>query len=163
MVVRSSAAAGVSTELLGRDLGAEEVAQWQAASSFVASALGLSGQEADRLLARAFGWTSQAYWRREKVEEVPSLEVVEGALEFLRDDLNMGPEEQLKLVKAFPELLAAGVEGRLRPNVEVLQKQWRLQGDTLTKAVLRQPAVLGYSVDCGGDCVGECNRCWARF
>lgn len=34
---------------------------------------------------------------------------------------------QLKLVKAFPELLAAGVEGRLRPNVEVLQKQWRLQ------------------------------------
>ncbi len=30
-----------------------------------------------------------------QVDEVPSLEVVEGALEFLRDDLNMGPEEQV--------------------------------------------------------------------
>jgi hypothetical protein len=37
------------------------------------------------------------------------------------------------------------------------------QGDVLLKAVLRNPPLLGYNVDCMGDCVGECNRCWARF
>lgn len=23
--------------------------------------------------------------------------------------------------------------------------------------------VLGYDVDCEGSCIGDCNRCWARF
>ena len=23
--------------------------------------------------------------------------------------------------------------------------------------------VLGYNVDCEGNCMGECNRCWVRF
>jgi hypothetical protein len=23
--------------------------------------------------------------------------------------------------------------------------------------------VLAYSVDCEGNCIGECNRCWVRF
>lgn len=29
--------------------------------------------------------------------------------------------------------------------------------------LLRRPEVLGYNIDCLGDCAGECNRCWVRF
>ncbi|KXZ47561.1 hypothetical protein GPECTOR_34g720 [Gonium pectorale] len=134
-----------------------------ASSDALAGALGFSADECGQLLARAFGWKTQAFWRREKVEELPTPGQVSGVLAFLHDDLALSPEEQLKLVRAFPEVLACDVQERLRANVAQLQSQWRLQGATLSKAVLRQPQVLGYSVDCGGDCIGECNRCWVRF
>ncbi|KAG2495410.1 hypothetical protein HYH03_006358 [Edaphochlamys debaryana] len=152
-----------TAELLGRELASDEAESWQSAVEALSDSLGLTEDEASRLLARAFGWTTQAFWRREKVEELPTPSQVQGVLEFLMDDLELGPEEQLKVVKAFPELLACDTESRLRANTAQLQKQWRLEGAALSKAVLRQPQVLGYSVDCGGDCIGECNRCWVRF
>ncbi|KAG2448931.1 hypothetical protein HYH02_006279 [Chlamydomonas schloesseri] len=160
VVVRS---ASVSVELLGRELTEAESRQWQESVAALDSVLGFGADECSRLLARAFGWTTQAFWRREKVQELPSPDQVCEALAFLAADLGMSTEEQVKTVQAFPEVLACDTETRLRVNVGQLQKQWRLQGATLTKAVLRQPQVLGYSVDCSGDCIGECNRCWARF
>lgn len=51
----------------------------------------------------------------------------------------------------------------LTANVAKLQRDWKLEGQVLARAVARQPAVLGYTIDCMGDCAGECNRCWARF
>jgi hypothetical protein len=65
-------------------------------------------------------------------------------------------------LKAFPELIGCSVDA-LQGNVAKLQKDWKLEGQVLAKAVVRQPAVLGYTIDCMGDCAGECNRCWARF
>eukprot|EP00198_Chlamydomonas_reinhardtii_P000984 XP_001690319.1 predicted protein [Chlamydomonas reinhardtii] len=155
--------ASVSVELLGRELTEAEAQQWQESVEALDGVLGFGADECSRLLARAFGWTTQAFWRREKVEELPSPDQVCEALAFLAADLGMSTEEQVKTVKAFPELLACDAETRLRANTAQLQKQWRMQGATLTKAVLRQPQVLGYSVDCSGDCIGECNRCWVRF
>ncbi|GLC47467.1 hypothetical protein PLESTB_000133700 [Pleodorina starrii] len=152
-----------TVETLGRQLTADEEATWKASGDALSGALGLSSEESGRVLARAFGWTTQAFWRREKVEELPMPGQVVGALGVLQQDLGLSSEEAAKVVRLFPEVLACDVEGRLRTNIAQLKSQWRLQGPTLAKAVLRQPAVLGYSLDCGGDCIGECNRCWARF
>jgi hypothetical protein len=68
-----------------------------------------------------------------------------------------------KAVKAFPEVLGCHVDSQLSGNVAKLQKEWKLEGDVLRGAVLRNPSILGYNVDCLGDCAGECNRCWVRF
>lgn len=68
-----------------------------------------------------------------------------------------------KTVKAFPEVLGCAVDSQLQGNVAQLQKEWKLEGDVLRGAVLRNPPLLGYNVDCLGDCAGECNRCWVRF
>ena len=51
----------------------------------------------------------------------------------------------------------------MQPSMTKLEKEFRLSGDVLKAAVLRKPAVLGCNVDCSGDCIAECNRCWARF
>jgi len=74
------------------------------------------------------------------------------------DDLQVA-----KTIKAFPEVLGCAVDSQLAGNVSKLQQEWKLQGDVLRGAVLRNPALLGYNVDCLGDCAGECNRCWVRF
>ncbi|GIL78283.1 hypothetical protein Vretimale_7643 [Volvox reticuliferus] len=160
VVVRSSSSA---TEAVSRQLSQEEESTWKASCDVLASSLGLDADESSQLVARAFGWTTQAFWRQEKVEELPTPTQVENALEVLQVDLAMTSEEAARVVRLFPELLACDVEGRLRANIAQLGSLWRLKGPTLTKAVIRQPAVLGYSVDCSGDCIGECNRCWARF
>lgn len=44
-----------------------------------------------------------------------------------------------------------------------LEKTWKMKGPVLTKTLMRRPDVLGYNIDCLGDCAGECNRCWVRF
>lgn len=46
---------------------------------------------------------------------------------------------------------------------EVLEGQWKMKGTVLKNCVKRKPVILGYNVDCQGDCIGECNRCWVRF
>lgn len=123
--------------------------------------VGFEDADADKIVARAFGWGSQAYWRREKVDETPDPERAAAALQLLRD-IGVGDDDVAKVVKAFPEVLGCSPEA-LKGNVAKLEKDWKLQGQVLAKAVVRQPAVLGYTVDCMGDCVGECIRCWARF
>lgn len=128
--------------------------------------MGFAEQQAEQCVQRAFGWGAKArsYWRHEKSEQPADLQQLEASLQFLRQlGSGMTEEQLLKVVKAFPEVLGCDVQQQLQGNVDKLQKDWNLQGSVLTKAVLRQPAVLGYNLDCMGDCAGECNRCWARF
>lgn len=55
------------------------------------------------------------------------------------------------------------MDSQLGGNIKKLQAEWKLEGQVLRGAVLRNPALLGYNVDCLGDCSGDCNRCWVRF
>jgi hypothetical protein len=87
---------------------------------------------------------------------------VAAALAFL-SELGLQQAEVTKVLKTFPELLGCDVEQQLRKNCQKLTNDWKLKGKVLAKAVVRSPAVLGYTIDCMGDCAGECNRCWARF
>ena len=66
-------------------------------------------------------------------------------------------------VKSFPEVMALPVEEQLQHNVEKLKKDWKMTDKVIPNVIKRQPAVLGYNVDCEGNCQGDCNRCWVRF
>ncbi len=52
----------------------------------------------------------------------------------------------------------------MRPNVALLARTYGIrEGPALQGVLCRKPQVLGNTLDCSGDCAGECNRCWARF
>lgn len=126
------------------------------------SALKFSPEEEDKILGKAFGHIHSPYWYEERKKEVPRLEVVNEILDYLRS-LSLTDDDLTKLVKKFPEVLGCSLEDEMKTNVEILEKQWGIEGKTLRNLLLRNPKVLGYNVDCKGDCVAKCTRCWARF
>jgi hypothetical protein len=94
------------------------------------------------------------------------MERVRASLSFLRSEpLELSDNEIAGVLKVFPECLNLDVEKRMRANLTYLAASWPAFKDSkrLKAAVLDKPSILGFSVDCGGDCVSECNRCWARF
>ncbi|KAJ8551277.1 hypothetical protein K7X08_000647 [Anisodus acutangulus] len=126
------------------------------------SALKFSPEEEDKILGKAFGHIHSPYWYEERKKEVPQLEVVNDILDYLRS-LSLTDDDLTKLLKKFPEVLGCILEDEMKNNVEILAKQWGIEGKTLRNLLLRNPKVLGYNVDCKGDCVAKCTRCWARF
>eukprot|EP00890_Picochlorum_soloecismus_P006773 jgi/Picsp_1/920/NSC_04405-R1_protein len=134
---------------------------WTACSNILED-LGMSGEDAAAALKRGFGWASQAYWRQEKVNESPSSEVIACALEFLESIGLENNDDKVEVIKKFPEVLS--VDARLmKENVSKLEKSFFMKGKQLAAAVKRKPRVLGATVDCLGDCAGECTRCFAQF
>lgn len=124
--------------------------------------IGLERPDAEKFLTRAYGWGSQAYWRKEKVEEVPDPENVQACISYL-NDLGLEDADLMGVIKKFPEVLGCDVETRLKNNVAVLENQWKMKGMVITNTLKRKPEILGFTIDCYGDCAGECNRCWVRF
>ncbi|CAN4081415.1 unnamed protein product [Withania somnifera] len=126
------------------------------------SALNFSPEEEDKILGKAFGHIHSPYWYEERKKEVPRLEVVNEILDYLRS-LSHTDDDLTKLLKKFPEVLGCSLEDEMKNNIDILAKQWGIKGKTLRSLLLRNPKVLGYNVDCKGDCVAKCTRCWARF
>ncbi|KAA6420927.1 MAG: hypothetical protein FRX49_09068, partial [Trebouxia sp. A1-2] len=52
------------------DLSGEDKEQWQDGLQQL-KGLGMADDEAEKSLKRGFGWSSQAYWWKDKVREVP--------------------------------------------------------------------------------------------
>ena len=123
----------------------------------------LSVDESTSALREAFGWgkKSQKFWRESKVEEVPSVDLVEGRIQVLLD-LGMTTEDVSKVISDFPEFLGCE-EDLLRKNVDYVTKTFFVRNKALVNTLKRKPQVLGNIVDCEGNCVGACNRCWVRF
>jgi mTERF len=144
----------------------DELGVWAAVVAEVRSVdpTALDGGE-DAIVSKAFGWgpTSQRFWRGDVVQEIPSSARVGASLAFLRDELGITDPDIAAMLKKFPELLRLDVQDRMRANVEFMQTTWNITGSRLVEAVKSQPQVLGFDVDCGGDCQSECARCWARF
>ncbi len=63
-------AAAVIQEAGTEDLSGEDKEQWQDGLQQLKS-LGMADDEAEKSLKRGFGWSSQAYWWKDKVKEVP--------------------------------------------------------------------------------------------
>jgi len=63
-------AAAVIQEAGTEDLSGEDKEQWQDGLQQL-KALGMDDDEAEKSLKRGFGWSSQAYWWKDKVREVP--------------------------------------------------------------------------------------------
>uniref|UniRef100_A0A1D1ZG34 4-hydroxy-3-methylbut-2-en-1-yl diphosphate synthase n=1 Tax=Anthurium amnicola TaxID=1678845 RepID=A0A1D1ZG34_9ARAE len=134
---------------------------WEACKELVSS-LNFTREEADGMLGKAFGWVHSPYWGEERQKEVPKNEGVNAMLEFLRS-LGLSNDDLHKLLKKFPEVLGCSLDDEVKLNIGVLEKEWGIKGKTLRSLLLRNPKVLGYNVDCKGDCIAKCTRCWARF
>ncbi|PIN02222.1 hypothetical protein CDL12_25265 [Handroanthus impetiginosus] len=126
------------------------------------SAYGFANYEQDKILGKAFGQFHSPYWGEERKKEVPKFEIVIEILSYLKD-LSLTDDDLSKLLKKFPEVLGCSLENELKPNVQILEKEWGIKGKTLRNLLLRNPKVLGYNIDCKGDCMAQCTRCWARF
>ncbi|XP_042471716.1 uncharacterized protein LOC122053844 [Zingiber officinale] len=125
-------------------------------------ALSFSVDEADTILKKAFGWVHSPYWGEERRKEVPKGQIVDEMLGYLKD-LGLNDEDLHKLLKKFPEVLGCSLADEVRTNVSMLEKDWSIKGKVLRNLLLRNPKVLGYNVDCKGDCMAQCTRCWVRF
>mmetsp|Transcript_14135 Transcript_14135/g.35443 ORF Transcript_14135/g.35443 Transcript_14135/m.35443 type:complete len:208 (+) Transcript_14135:91-714(+) len=119
-------------------------------------------EEASKLLVKAYGWGLQGYWRQSKVDEVPDASRMQETVQYLTEDVNMAAADVPALVKKFPEVLGLSQE-IMQDNVSVLVKEWKMNADRVAATIKRKPQVLGNTLDCYGDCAGECNRCWVRF
>lgn len=119
-------------------------------------------EEEDKILGKAFGHIHSPYWSEERKREIPECETVNEILDYLRN-LSLTDDDIRKLLKKFPEVLGCSMEHELKNNVQILEKDWGIEGKTLRNLLLRNPKVLGYNVDCKGDCMAQCTRCWVRF
>ena len=155
-VVVRAAAVDVASKL-----SAEDVASWESCKSLVMD-LGLDEENAERSLVKAFGWGPQNYWRKSKVEEVPSVDDVEARLDYLVE-IGVPREKIVDIVFKVPEVIGCELE-LIQDNVAHIEKAYFMKRKTKNFAnyILRVPQVLGNNLDCVGDCAGECNRCWAR-
>ncbi|XWS24831.1 hypothetical protein CRYUN_Cryun27aG0018700 [Craigia yunnanensis] len=134
---------------------------WEACRQAL-SAFNFSTEEEDKILGKAFGHVHSPYWGEERKKEVPKFEIVNEILDYLRS-LSLSDDDLYKLLKKFPEVLGCNIEHELRTNVHILEKDWGIKGKSLKNLLLRNPKVLGYNVDCKGDCMAQCTRCWVRF
>eukprot|EP00897_Mesotaenium_endlicherianum_P005388 jgi/Mesen1/4878/ME000244S04057 len=142
-------------------LAGPELDRWQSCVAVVEE-IGFEREEAGQLLSKAYGWSTKTYWREEKVEVVPSQEELKATVEYLEGLGVQGPD-LMKVIKAFPYVLACSLEDRIKVNVAQMEKEWYISGKSLKSTLLRKPMVLGYYLDCRGDCIAECDHCWARF
>ncbi|KAK1290461.1 hypothetical protein QJS10_CPB18g00790 [Acorus calamus] len=138
----------------------EEKATWEECKQSL-SALEFEGEEADVILSKAYGWDHSPYWGEERTKQVPRNESVNEILNYMRN-LGLSDEDLHKVLKKFPEVLGCDLEEELKVNVGLLQSEWGIKGKQL-RSLLRNPKVLGYNVDCKGDCIAKCTRCWVRF
>ncbi|PIA40979.1 hypothetical protein AQUCO_02300033v1 [Aquilegia coerulea] len=150
---------GAQTESI--TLGDEEKKMWDMCREAL-TAFEFSIEEKDKILGKAFGHVHSPYWWEERVKEAPKLEVVSEILDYLRS-LGLSDDDIGKLLKKFPEVLGCSLNDELKNNVQVLEKTWGIKGKSLRSLLLRNPKVLGYNVDCKGDCEAKCTRCWVRF
>lgn len=142
-------------------LQGKQLDDWQACVDRVCE-IGFNEADAEIIVEKSFGWKGQAFWRQQKVEEVPSLTQVQAVLDFLETQ-GIKPSDLPAYIKKFPQVFGCDVKAQLSGNVTILEDTWKLRGAVLTNVLKRRPEILGYNVDCEGSCVGECNRCWVRF
>ncbi|XP_027365709.1 uncharacterized protein LOC113872388 isoform X2 [Abrus precatorius] len=139
----------------------EDQSKWETCKQAL-SPFNFSDEEKDKILGKAFGIVHSPYWGEERAKEVPKFETVNGILDYLKS-LNLSEDDLSKLLKKFPEVLGCNLEEELKANVKILKEQWSIEGKSLRNLLLRNPKVLGYNVDCKGDCMAQCTRCWVRF
>ncbi|KAG6624950.1 uncharacterized protein LOC122298431 isoform X1 [Carya illinoinensis] len=150
-----------TTQIESLALSDEDRKMWQASRQAL-SAFNFSIEEEDKILGKAFGQLHSPYWGEDRKKEVPKSETVNEILDYLRA-LSLSDDDLGKLLKKFPEVLGCNLEHELKTNVQVLEKEWGIKRKSLRNLLLRNPKVLGYNVDCKGDCMAQCTRCWVRF
>lgn len=148
----------------GSRLQADDAIEWASVKAVVME-LGMDEEAAEKAMGRAFGWTTQAYWRNTKVEEVPKMDEMEARIEYL-NSIGLTTEKLSKVVAKCPEILGCDL-AQLEGATEHIEKNFFMKRNTnnFSNYLVRVPQALGNNIDCaaeGVNCLGECNRCWAR-
>ncbi|KAL6504924.1 hypothetical protein OROHE_023682 [Orobanche hederae] len=151
-----------STEQIEDTVASDEDKKTWGSCKQALSAFGFADYEEDKILGKAFGQIHSPYWGEERKKEVPKFEVVNEIISYLKD-LGLTDDDLGKILKKFPEVVGCSIENELKENVWILEKEWGVKGKTLRNLIVRNPSVLGYNIDCKGDCLAQCTRCWARF
>ncbi|KAL6971698.1 hypothetical protein U1Q18_031380 [Sarracenia purpurea var. burkii] len=86
------------------------------------SAFKFSVEEEDKILGKAFGQIHSPYWGEEREKVVPTYELVNEILDYLRS-LSLLDDDLAKLLKKFPEVLGCNLKHELKTNVQVLEKE----------------------------------------
>ncbi|KAA8499340.1 hypothetical protein FVE85_6925 [Porphyridium purpureum] len=140
--------------------------QWMQAAQILTSDLGLSEDDARKALRRGFGWTSQVYWKKRRVQDIPEPDMIKENVAYVQTELQLDASKMARVVSAYPEFLGLDLEKRIKPNLDKIRTEFKLTGMRLKNSVLENPDCLGYDFDCaamGESCLGECARCWVRF
>ncbi|KAI3689025.1 hypothetical protein L2E82_46973 [Cichorium intybus] len=149
---------GTTPEII---LTEEDTKTWEACRQSL-SPFKFTVEEEDKILGKAFGFVRSPYWGEEREKTVPKFEEINAILDYLRG-LGLLDDDISKILKKFPEVVGCSLENEVKMNVQILEKQWAIKGKSLRNLLLRNPKVLGYIVDCKGDCMALCTRCWVRF
>ncbi len=147
------------------ELTDEQAVGWEAVRAELVNELGFETKTADKVITRAFGWGKSKYWRNAVQNETPSVEVVQSRITFLKDVVGFDDDIIPATVKKFPEVVRLPIE-RMEENLQYIRDNFPVLADrpeALKASLSEQPHALGNDVDCGGDCAGECKRCWVRF
>ena len=136
--------------------------RWREGVAYMTERMGMDEEKAEKAMVKAFGWGLQGYWRQSKVDETPDVEGIKANVAYLTETVGLDQADVPALVAKFPEVLGLS-EAVMDENLEVLRKEWKMNDARVAATVKRKPQVLGNTLDCLGDCAGECNRCWARF
>lgn len=142
-------------------LSDDETKSWEACRQAF-SGFEFTIEEQDKILGKAFGLVRSPYWGEEREKVIPNSEEIDAILDYLRG-LGLSNDDISKVLKKFPEVVGCSLENELKTNIEILEKQWSIKGKSLRNLLLRNPKVLGYIIDCKGDCKALCTRCWVRF
>ncbi|CAH1454270.1 unnamed protein product [Lactuca virosa] len=139
----------------------EDTKTWEACRQSL-SQFKFTVEEEDKILGKAFGFLHSPYWGEEREKVVPKTEEINAILDYLKG-LGLLDDDISKILKKFPEVVGCSLENEVKVNIQVLEKLWGIKGKSLKNLLLRNPKVLGYIVDCKGDCMALCTRCWVRF
>ncbi|KAL8244348.1 hypothetical protein R6Q59_010606 [Mikania micrantha] len=142
-------------------LNEEDTKKWEACRQ-VLSRFQFTTEEQDKILGKAFGLVHSPYWGEEREKIVPEFENINAIIDYLTG-FGLSDDDVIKILKKFPEVVGCSLENELKTNIQILEKQWGIKGKSLRNLLLRNPKVLGYIVDCKGDCMALCTRCWVRF
>jgi len=144
-------------------LKGDDLQKWNTCVGMVEK-LGIESDQAQDIVSRAFGWGSQAYWRKEKVNEVPEPVEMEECLAYIKEMMGDKDSDVGKVVTGFPEVIALGVDDGppgLKYAVEFIESEWYMDAKARRMTTARKPKILGCRVDCRGNCAGMCHWCWA--
>ncbi|BBN10168.1 hypothetical protein MPTK1_5g01460 [Marchantia polymorpha subsp. ruderalis] len=141
------------------ELTAQQLEQWVEASKYL-EGWGFDSEETDKILGKAFGWVHSPYWTEEMLQTMPEVKTISTVMDLAKST-GLTDDQLAAVVKKFPELL--NCIDTIETNIGILDKEWGIKGNTLKNLIIRKPQVLGYNVDCKGDCVAQCTRCWVRF
>lgn len=155
-----------------------ELQHWQAAAKAVAKTLEQGEEEAEMILAKAFGWTGWFQLNRPSYLQPklpPAPEKIEASLAWLiQGPLHMNSEQLRRALTTKPQVYLENPQGSYEKALQVAPEQWRTP-ESFRALLLKNPKVLDLTHNClltdpaervineDGEavhCDGRCTNCW---